>query len=94
MNKLFEYLRECGVTTMIPTPKGIIIPNEHAAECRLDVANLKPLVPVGYRCVELPKQYRDDTCGSIFIGKARVVDKESIDKVYSDAQTKLESLGK
>ena len=91
MKKLFEYLKGCGVTTMIPTPKGILIPSEHVVECNLNVATISPLVPVGYRCSELPKQYRDDACGSIFIGLAREVD---VDKVYSNAQAKLEELSK
>ena len=91
MDKLFSYLKEVGVSTIIPTKKGLLIPSEHVIECKLDVAALSPLVPAGYRCTELPKQYRDDACGSVFIGLARVVDTE---KVYSNAQEHLEGLGK
>ena len=91
MDKLFSYLKEVGVSTIIPTKKGLLIPMEQVVEHKLDVADISPLVPAGFRCSELPKQFRDDACGSLFIGLARVVDKEA---VYSKAQAHLEGLGK
>jgi hypothetical protein len=91
MEKLFEYLKSIGVSAIIPTPKGVIIPMEQVLQHNLDVATLSPLVPTGYRCSELKKQFRGDACGSLFIGLKPVVD---VDKVYSNAQAHLESLGK
>tara|TARA_R100000781_G_scaffold96610_1_gene60604 strand:+ start:7222 stop:7500 length:279 start_codon:yes stop_codon:yes gene_type:complete len=78
MDKLFERLLELGVSVMIPTKKGVLIPAEEVVTRSLDIAELKPLVPSGYTITVLPKQYRDDPCGSYFIGLAREVNPKDV----------------
>lgn len=86
LDKLFDYLKDCGVV-IIATSKGVLIPSEDCS--KIDVATISGLLPDEYRCSELPKQYRDDPCGSVFIG---LQVKRDTQKMLDTAKAKLESL--
>ena len=88
MDKVFDYLKDCGVA-VITTNKGILIPSEDCS--KIDVATISGLLPDEYRCCELPKQYRDDVCGSVFIG---LQVKRDTQKMLDTAKAKLLGLGK
>ena len=86
--KLFEYLVSNSCNWIVTT-KGVLLPVSDGNLDNIDVAEITPLLPDTFRCSELPKQFRDDPQGSLFIGLKPVVD---VVKATDKAVAKLESL--
>tara|TARA_R110002020_G_scaffold474589_2_gene706363 strand:+ start:880 stop:1161 length:282 start_codon:yes stop_codon:yes gene_type:complete len=93
MDKLFEKLAELGVTALIPTKKGVVIPASVVWDKRLVVADLNALCDETIEVREMKDKYKeDDPCKSFFVGTPRVP-KDS-KAVVADAKAHMQKLVK
>ena len=87
MNLIEQIVSKLGVTTFIPSPKGIVIPAVDVVASKVTVALLEPLMPVGFVVKELKPEFRGET-PAIWFGKA-TADRA---KQQTAAQARLDKL--